>query len=880
MFRYPAIITILSLLLGTQPLSAQIIITGIVTDKSGEPLPAIVSVLVGKSVKGFANADENGKYTISFSTDTDSVTVKASMMGFSASFKTMPARTQRLDFAMEETDITLKEVSVVADKITEKGDTLSFRVGAYKDETDRVIGDVIKKMPGLEVSDNGSISFNGKTIKNFYVEDMDLLQGRYGIATNNISANDVASVQVYQNHQPVRALKDWSPSEDVTVNLKLKSSAKGVFTMTGMGGIGYKPMLWAAEATGMFFGKKGQSITTYKGNNNGDNVTSEQGNLAGDGGMQFFNQAPLSIVTSGTPGVKPKRYLRNRSNTVSTNNILRLDSLSTMSVSLSYIDDILSNEGSSISEQYLPDGAYRTMSQIIETKNYVHRLNGGLVYKKNTDHIYVGNKLDVDASWNKSNGLNTLTADFSNINQIVDQHLDNPAFTISDKADLIINSGNNAWNVSFGAGWNHRPQKLSVSLSPTSIFPDNAESDIVSQNYTSDDFHGQAETGYFMRFGGLTINTFIFGNIDVESVKSDLEGFVSSDFNTVNRYSFGKVEGGGEARIGYPVGNSYFEVTLPLSYNGQWLRDEESVDRNRDWNYINFNPAIKYTYRLGKNWCGLTASYYKIRNNSDRAQSGVIMADYLTFRESFVDHTLVDKSLYVTGEYHYSNAMAQFFANASGFWRRSSCSTMIGYEYDGIATVKKAIELPYISTRYSASANLNKGMGIWESTLKLTGNYSFYKSQQLINNQPVDYNSQYWSANLIYSATPVPWIGMALGVAYGENKSFTELNKDVAESARQCTGRIDLNFFPIHKLIINVAFEENYTNMTETGRHTWFGDAKITYKDGRLDWKLEANNIFNRKVFSRVNYTDMDIYRSIYRLRPFNVMLKVRFNIK
>lgn len=740
-----------------------------------------------------------------------------------------------------------------------------------------MIADVIKKMPGLEVSDKGSISFNGKTIKNFYVEDMDLLQGRYGIATNNISANDVASVQVYQNHQPVRALKNWSPTEDVTINLKLKSSAKGVFTMTGMVGIGYKPMLWAAEATGMYFGKKGQSITTYKGNNSGDNVSAEQENLTGDGGMQFFNQAPLGIVTPGTPGVKQKRYLRNRSNTVSTNNILKLDSLSSLSLSLSYVDDLLKNEGSSITEQYLPNGSYRTMSQIIETKNYVHRLSGGAVYKKNTDRVYAVNSLDVNVSWDESNGINTLATDFSDIDQTVNQHLDNPAFSISDKADLIFNTGNNAWNVSFGAGWNHRPQKLSVS--PASIFPDKAEKDIVSQNYTSDDFRGQAETGYFIRFGELRINTFIFGNVDIESVKSDLDGFDLSDLKTVNRYSFGKVEGGGEARIGYPKSNSYFELTLPLSYNGQWLSDKEAGDRNREWNYINFNPAIKYTYRLGKSWSGLNASYYKFRNNSDRAQSGVVMTDYLTFRESLVEHTLVDKSLNITGEYHYSNVMAQLFVNASASWQRSSCNTMVGYEYDGIATVKNAIELPYVSNRYGAKANVSKGMGFWESTFKLTGNYSLYKSKQLINSLPVDYKSQYWSANLVYSATPAPWMGMALGLAYGENKSFTEINKNTVEAVRQCTGRLDLNFFPIKRLILNVAFEENYTNMTEKGRHTWFGDARITYKAGRFDWELEANNIFNRKEFSRVNYTDMDIYRSTYRLRPFNVMLKVRFNI-
>ena len=218
-------------------------------------------------------------------------------------------------------------------------------VDAYKDAGDRVIGDVIKKMPGLEVSESGQISFNGKTVKNFYVEDMDLLQGRYGIATNNVSANDVASVQVYQNHQPIRALQDWSPSEEVTINIKLKSSARGTLTMNGMAGIGYKPTMWAAEAVAMFFGKKFQTITTYKGNNSGDNVMAEQNDLIGDGSLQFFNSAPLSVASPGSPGVALKRYMRNRSNTVGKNNIFKFDSLSTLNMSLSYLDDIQRKEG-------------------------------------------------------------------------------------------------------------------------------------------------------------------------------------------------------------------------------------------------------------------------------------------------------------------------------------------------------------------------------------------------------------------------------------------------------------------------------------------------------------------------------------------------------
>ena len=143
-------------------------------------------------------------------------------------------RSQRLDIRARRRTVELKEVSVKADKIRQSGDTLNYLVGAYQQQGDRVIGDVLKRMPGIEVSENGAIKFNGKAIRKFYVEDMDLLQGRYGLATNNINASDVASVQVLQHHQPIKALQDKSLTDDVAINLKLKNAAKGTVAINTM----------------------------------------------------------------------------------------------------------------------------------------------------------------------------------------------------------------------------------------------------------------------------------------------------------------------------------------------------------------------------------------------------------------------------------------------------------------------------------------------------------------------------------------------------------------------------------------------------------------------------------------------------------------------
>lgn len=99
------------------------------------------------------------------------------------------------------------------------------------DETDRSIGDVLKKLPGVQVLSSGQILYQNKAISKFYVEGLDLLKGKYGIATQNIEAKNVASVQVLENHQPIKALKDMEIPEEAAINLKLKQSALGAFSL-------------------------------------------------------------------------------------------------------------------------------------------------------------------------------------------------------------------------------------------------------------------------------------------------------------------------------------------------------------------------------------------------------------------------------------------------------------------------------------------------------------------------------------------------------------------------------------------------------------------------------------------------------------------------
>lgn len=83
-------------------------------------------------------------------------------------------------------------------------------MNSFAQRQDRTIGDVLKRMPGIDVSNNGKIQYQGIDINKFYIEGNDLLGGKYGIATNGISYDDIGAVEVMENHQPMQVLRGLS----------------------------------------------------------------------------------------------------------------------------------------------------------------------------------------------------------------------------------------------------------------------------------------------------------------------------------------------------------------------------------------------------------------------------------------------------------------------------------------------------------------------------------------------------------------------------------------------------------------------------------------------------------------------------------------------
>ena len=235
------------------------------------------SVLILKKatddVIAYAITDSKGFYSITFSSSYKEIDIQVRCMGYETITETIKNVSQSKNINLKEKSFELKEIIVKASPIIQKGDTIKYSVSSFSKEQDRSIGDVLKRMPGIEVLSDGKILYQGRPINKYYIEGLDLLEGKYNLANENLPFKEVTQVQILENHQPIKALDSLKFSDQAALNIKLKNT----YTFTGQAhlGSGFSPLLWDANITPMLFTKKKQMLATYQANNTGDNVASQ-----------------------------------------------------------------------------------------------------------------------------------------------------------------------------------------------------------------------------------------------------------------------------------------------------------------------------------------------------------------------------------------------------------------------------------------------------------------------------------------------------------------------------------------------------------------------------------------------------------------------------
>lgn len=886
---------------------AQTIIEGTVTDSLGQATEAYITVSPKGtgSIVGYGDTDAKGRYRVSFKTDADSLNVTAAGLSIGQYVRMVANRSQRLDFSVANRNIELKEVSVKADKIRQKGDTIDYNVASYQQQGDRVIGDVLKRMPGIEVSESGGIKYNGKAIKKFYVEEMDLLQGRYGIATNNINASDVAKVQILENHQPVKMLQGKTLTDDVAINLKLKDSAKGTIainTMLGAGAqqagkwhvgirqpsagqtIGQNP-LWTAEAVGMYFAKGRQNMTLYKGNNTGNDVSRElTQHYSGINSVGLYPFCPTGAVLPSGSGLPQKRTFDNHTHILTMNHLEKLGSDTELGLNISYHNDHIRREGTSRGDQFVSDDSRLLTSETLTGETKLNNLNIQARYNWNAQGGFVANVLKFDTNWNSDRVDGQIASELAGIhsanygNERVRQHFERPQLTLSNTFNTIRNIGRNTLDLHFSAGYSHRPNTLTVGID--SLLQ--GTSTVYRQDVNSHHIAARFHTTYGIRVAEhFKFNYGISASANIHGIVTDLDGFtpplgngqLQNDlwYNTYN-IALGQT---------YKYESHYLDIALglPLELYTQTLNDRIRRD-NHGYTHLLFFPSLSVNWTITRDiWFTGKMHYSKTVGDPGGIYSGYIMSNYRAFQRSYVEQLSETKNYGGNAALRYRNALHAMFANVGFSYRRTHDNQTYGYTYDGATSVVQAVDQPTTSDHYSLNCEASKGFDLLNSAIRIFGNYSFSRSERLIAENLYRFHSRGAGFGGSLSFSPCDWMGVVYGCGFSQSRSYTVGNREASTRVCSSTQRLSMSLYPTKKLTLTLSAEDNYNNLTAENRHAWFGDINAKLKLKAIDLELQLNNLFDQRRYTRVSHSGLDIYTQTSQLRPRNVILTVRFKL-
>ena len=459
--------------------------------------------------------DENGQYTLTANADCDSLILKASGLEIAPTQIIVPNHSGNYDIVVENRAVELKEVVVKSNKVYSQGDTINYNVSSFLSQADQSIADVLKKMPGISVSDAGQISYQGKPIKNLYIEGLDLMKGHYGIATNNIDPNNIATVQVLENHQDIKALKGLRPEEQASINLRLKEGVKGVFNLIATLGGGYGDEgLWNNSAIATYFRRNSQFLATYKGNNTGEDLSQELYSFDND----YSRTSNISSISMpSAPCIDKRFYYFNRSHNATFNNVYRVGKSGEFGINAAYLNDRDTRQNSSSTTNFLPDGSQNILDEVMQGTARMQKAYGDLTYLNNGDENYQKEQLKFD--WSRTDADSRIRAGDDDVAQIGKTD----TYRLLNKFHMTHrNSEDRGFEIYSLVNVEKRPHSLSVF---PNLFSDMLRGDMLYQHVDFRNISTENSAGLLSAFklGNFTLHPSAIVNYHHNALESSLD---------------------------------------------------------------------------------------------------------------------------------------------------------------------------------------------------------------------------------------------------------------------------------------------------------------------------------------------------------------------
>ena len=871
-------------------------ITGTLKDAEGKPVPSASVVL--KNNKGFflsfVYSDIKGEYRISLpdSASIANLFLEVNCFGYKKIHQVFISDKFIYNFVLETQIFDLKEVEVKAKpRIIAIGDTLSYDVASFSRPDDRSIGDVIRRLPGISVAKNGQISYNGKPISNLFIHGDDLMDGRYGLATTAINKDMIKRIDVMQNFQPVKVLKDKVFTEDVAMNLVLKDEHSIKLAGQAMLGAGL-PKQYDGALNAMLFNKEIKMLNSLKANNSGIDLKNDfaqlgMPTLSNDAG----NSRPsnmLNFGTVGNPDLPRMNYYLNNSQLLNTNNLLNLsNSLQIKSNVQVFFDQNNLNYANKLST-YL-NGDTINYNELQGVNNKPFAINTSLSATVNKNTYFLTNKLSLNFDKNNANSFLNFN------NQYFEQRLKEHKMSFINDFSYIpaMKNSKNVLDLRWYISSFNNPQQLTIDTGLNAIQLNQGMPYAgIIQDVAIPTFLNNMSVAYKIFNDRLIQQNYL---ISVNNERQELNSKLnliqlnhdalpySGDVGNALTWQRDRLT----ANATYTIQKKGFNASFALPVTAQFIRYKQSFyELNERSNDLLINPNANLRVNLNaEDYISLNYQFANNFGGINTIYNGAVLANYRTILANQAELREI-KVANLTSMYHFRRSIIMLFFGAQIDYKKATSNTIVASELSD--NIQRIVLRQFLNDQSTLNFNFNISKYVFAIHTTASLNTSIGKSNynQLINNKLYPFTNKALTLvgkleSKLFGKLTLSYTGQGFW-NYSKQKTQEGIDFNLSNRSKRLDQALNVGYSPLNDLFINLTAKHIYGQQANISPINYtFLDINTRYKikRWRTDVELNVSNLANINNYEVFSLTANQFFVSNYKIRGRMAILRATFNL-
>lgn len=861
---------------------------GSIKDSNYAPIEGVIITVTDTSYTSFyfTFSDEKGFFNIFIH---DSLLkyplfINFSSLGFIEQIISFPDFILKTDITLKTRQAELPEVIVKSrngPRIIALPDTLKYLVRSFSDKSDKVIGDIIKKLPGIEVDENGQIKFNGNPIANLYIDGENLLDGRYKIATDNIPANLIDQVQIIKNEQPIRALKGYASTDRVSLNITLNDSAKLKMINSGEAGIGNNA--GKGQLNNIILRKKIKSINLYKYNQTGDDIALELKDLSNETTSTYKtdHQPLLNISEVAIDQIGKNRYIFNKDHIGNINTSLKLSDQKLLRINAAIIDSkqrLLSQSGSTFFSGSEDSIRYSGSDLLLNCSN---ALQAAVKLENNRERNFFQTTVKFETPSVFNNAYTTQNQ------QAFLQTLKNANFTLSSSTTIIKPLTQNKI-LQYESKISFEKTKETLVIKPgvlKEVLNNNEFYKEIEQKVFDKSFFLTQSASYraITKFGYVACQLQINhqGNSFVSNtMKTTIDNNKDSlGLNFVNDISLKKNLYLLQVESFFKLGKSTIAIKLTPGIN-QVSFNRFPNGKNETHLYKQMNPYLNFKTPIGK-FSDLHANYnHTLSLGTVRDIYGNnILLNFRQINSNKIPLPISSTDIF-TLRIQKNSALKLLFFYTSLSLALKTENFILSSLIDSGLTVTNYLPIANKFNSYSANMGLSKYFYDFKTTISLNGAFTKNKSQALINEKLIPYMANQFLIRIKTKSRFLNNFILSTMIEKDITNTRAEENGVFNTDLIRNTTQAELKHIITSRFSYAISFIRHLSFIDKnTSSAVNFLDADFNYRPlkSKIGFNVSCTNLLNQKFYLEYNNTPISLYYFQVPLRARTIIFTIDF---